>query len=269
MKLRGDIKMIDVKVIKDSINLDSDRLTTLACTYPRYIHSELMTHRMFSRNASSSRAIPIDKMIEEAETNMVDPMFMYNQRGMAASKSLVGRDLLEARREWEIARDSAVESASYLAGINVHKQIVNRLLEPFIHITTLITATEWDNFFNLRISDFAQQEINHLAIMMREAMRVSKPNVLVKYEWHLPFVQPTDMLHFDSKTVKKLSVARCARVSYLNHDNTTPNRDSDVALHDMLKERRHASPFEHVATPKPDWHANFFGWRQYRSELNV
>ena len=120
--------MIKVQVVADSITLEGHRLTTLACTYPRYIHAEVMTHRVFSRNASSSRAIPVEKMIEEAETNMVTPMFMYNQRGMAASKKLVGRDLLEAKREWEVARDSAVESASYLTGINVHKQLVNRLL---------------------------------------------------------------------------------------------------------------------------------------------
>ena len=261
--------MITVQLCADSRNQEGERLTTLICTYPRYIHAEVMTHRVFSRNASSSRAIPVERMIKEAEENPVTPIFVENQKGMQADNRLLGKDLKIAETEWSIAREQAIEAAEFMICIGVHKQIANRLLEPFIHITTLISSTEWDNFFSLRITPHAQQEICELARKMKEVRDFSIPNTLEDGQYHLPFMTPRD-IEFNVETRKKLSVARCARVSYLNHDKSFPVINNDIALHDRLKESRHSSPFEHIASPNiGSWDANFFGWKQYRSELSV
>lgn len=258
--------MISAKIIEDSVH-DGCRLTTLELEYPRYIHSELMTHRVFSRNAQSSRAIPVDKVIEKVEKDEWYPYFMKNKPGMAASEPLEGQDLIEAKGLWNQAKREAVRKAKQLSSLSIHKQTVNRLLEPFSTIKVILSSTEFDNFFSLRIHPAAQQEIQVLATKIRDAITDSIPARLDVGEWHLPYIRedervlPTDLL-------VKISTARCARVSYLNHDGFR-DIDKDLSLHNSLVKEGHMSPTEHVATPgiSDKFYGNFRGWIQYRKHI--
>lgn len=190
-----------------------------------------------------------------------------NKAGMSASEALTAEQAEEAKAEWLRARDSAVAHVKELQKFNVHKQIINRLLEPFMWHTVIISATEWDNFYTLRCAPNAQPEIQAAAGIMRNAMGASTPREVAIGQWHLPLVQD-DERSLPIEQQKKVSAARCARVSYLTHDG---KRDvaKDIELCERLWRDRHLSPFEHVATPSADadFHANFRGWLQMRREL--
>ena len=284
--------MIKAKVICDSISPSGVRLTTLELQYHRFVHSEMMTHRMFSRNASSSRAIPVEKMLKQVQENPAMPIHWgKNQPGMQAREEIECPPL--AQDVWKYASELAVDRAYELKDLDTHKQIVNRVLEPFQWIRVILTATEWDNFFKLRLHKDAQPEIQELARCMKKAMDESIPVELHPGEWHLPYV---DLADFDDSgdpilEAIKCSVSRCARISFLNHDNSTPNIDKDIALADKLLEAGHMSPFEHIATPmdfakdtfelawengvtQKDrdnnfWSGNFRGFLQYRKLLDA
>lgn len=274
------------KIIADSISDSQIRITTMELKYHRFIHSEFMTHRVFSRNASSSRAIPIERVLEQVKNSPAMPIHWgKNQPGMQAIQRLREMEMQHCESEWYDAAENAIKSAKYLASQGLHKQIANRLLEPFQHIKVIVTATEWDNFFKLRLAHDAQPEIQELAQRMKEAMDNSTPNELQHTEWHLPYLADGDFLKTTKDNFVKLSVARCARVSYLNHDNENPDIDKDIALADKLLQAGHMSPFEHQATPMKRyawfdenwvdgtthmtrdgvfWSGNFRGWIQYR-----
>jgi thymidylate synthase ThyX len=237
-------------------------------TFPRFVLSEFNTHRALSRNSASSRAIPTSKLIERIEADPVLPVeWGRNQKGMSASEHLGEEEVEEAKRAWLDARDAAVAQAQRLQHLHVHKQVVNRVLEPFLWHTVIVTATEWDNFFELRCAPNAQPEIREAAARVRDAIRASTPASVAEGEWHLPLVQP-DERSLDLEVQKKVAVARCARVSYLTHDGKR-EIEKDLELFERLKSDRHLSPFEHVATPTADaeYHANFRGWTQMRYEL--
>lgn len=271
--------MITAKVIEDSVSDDGIRLTTLQLCYPRFIHSEFMTHRVFSRSASSSRAIPVKKMIEQVRTNPAMPVHWgKNQPGMQAHEQLTGKSLELVISEWGMAAKCAADIAEMLTELGLHKQVANRILEPFQHIHVVVTATEWDNFFNLRCHPDAQPEMRVLAETMRDAMGASLPKSVGEGQWHLPYVSEEERADESLKhgDVLKLSTARCARVSYMKHDGTKPNIEEDIALHDKLvgSVPLHASPAEHSATPMPEyldnrWSGNFHGWIQYRKTLEI
>lgn len=260
--------MFQANIILDSLAPSNCRLTTFTLTYPRFIHAEFMTHRVFSRNASSSRAIPVSKMIEEIKKNYVEPEFWgKNQKGMQAEQELNGAEITMARSIWLKQRDGAIEAAQALADLGCHKQITNRILEPFMNITVICTATDYDNFFSLRCHPDAQPEIQKLAFMMRDALENSTPKKLQTSEWHIPFIQP-DEQHMDLEVKKKISVARCARVSYLTHDGKR-DIEKDLELYERLitgSGKGHWSPTEHVAMAidQPTRSGNFTGWVQYR-----
>lgn len=282
--------MITAKIIADSISTKGVRITTMELNYPRFIHSEFMTHRQFSRNASSSRAIPVEKQIHQVFNTPATPIHWgKNQPGMQARKEIDFPTL--AQDIWKYASELAVDRAYELKDLDIHKQIVNRLLEPFQYIKVIVTATEYDNFFKLRCHEDAQPEMYELARCMKEAMEESTPKLLKHGEWHLPYVDfpgPRGKELSLEKAIK-CSVARCARVSYLNHDNSNPNIEKDIALADKLLEAGHMSPFEHQATPmdfakdtyalawekgvthkdRKDnfWSGNFRGFLQYRQLL--
>ncbi len=261
--------MFKAKVVLDSISPAGKRLITMELTYPRFIHAEFMTHRMFSRNAASSRAIPTRKMIAMVEDNPAMPIFWgKNKKGMSPTKEI--ERINDAKSMWLDARDDAVDWAYSLYDLGVHKQIVNRILEPWKFITVICTATEWSNFFALRDHVDAQQEIAHLAKLMKQAQDKSEPILRM---WHLPYVFNVETLETinsrDFNDWLKISVARCARVSYLTHDGKR-DFEKDLVLHDRLltgSGHGHWSPFEHVAQAhKNSEHCsgNFIGWTQYR-----
>ncbi len=256
------------RVLLDSISEAGIRLTTLEVTFPRFVLAEFNTHRVFSRSSASSRAVPTAKIIERVENDPVTPLeWGRNKKGMSASERLAQEEEDEAERVWLDARDAAVEQARKLHDLKVHKQIVNRLLEPFLWHTVIVTATEWENFFTLRCSRNAQPEIREAAVRMRDAMNASAPSPVAQGEWHLPLVQQ-DERQLGEETRKKISAARCARVSYLTHEGKR-EIEKDLELYERLKQDRHLSPFEHVATPanENEFHANVRGWVQMRQEI--
>ena len=296
----------DVKILADSRSPAGYRLTTLEATFPRFVLAEFNTHRVFSRNSASSRAIPIFKQVRRVLEHPYVPIeFGSNQPGMQAGPALSGEAKLSAEDEWLRARDAAVrhvlglvtspEQAAeqadllgyleqveepYKAGerpdawLNVHKQVANRLLEPFMWHTVIVTATEWENFWNLRCHTDAQPEIKLIATMMRDAVHDSEPADLDWGEWHLPLVRDEDREEVPSaEDLVKVSAGRCARVSYLTHSGKR-DLDADIGLHDRLLESGHMSPMEHPARPLTreelegnEWSGNFRGWLPYRKTI--
>lgn len=297
------------RILADSLSRDDHRLTTFEVTFPRIVLAEFNTHRVFSRNSASSRAIPVVNQLRRVlEDPYVPGEFGTNQPGMQAGPALAGPGADAARAEWLSARDSAVAHVIRLisnadfcpapanlaqtveelgeaiasgalpeAWLNVHKQLANRLLEPFMWQTVIVTATEWSNFWNLRAHQDAQPEIQRVASLMREAWNQSEPDRLRDDEWHLPLMgsnggHPDDEL-LPHEMRLKVAVGRCARVSYLTHSGRR-DAQADVTLHDRLVESGHLSPFEHVARPmsaeelsKGEWCGNLRGWRAYRKDL--
>jgi thymidylate synthase ThyX len=298
---------ISAQIIADSINPKGCRLTTYVLEYHRYVHAELLTHRCFSKNAASSRAIPIEKMIEAVQTNPAMPVWWgKNQSGMQAKEELTndqlvdfshfyGADLyhvgsLEAgKRLWLKARDSAIQYVRHLNDIGLHKQIANRILEPWFHIRIILSGTDFENFFALRAHGDAQPEIQELAYKMLEAYNASTPRELKVGEWHIPFGDKMDdarlndlynelydggeMLtlpqvseRFDLMR-RKIAIARCARISYLNFEGKD-DYAADIKLCDRLfgANPKHLSPTEHVAQclDSEEYVGNFRGWKQMR-----
>lgn len=318
--------IISAKTILRSRNASAPEkvLSTLLLRYPRFIHAELMTHRAFSRNAASSRAIPVAKIIDDILADTAMPLHWgKNQRGMQASEecdeivqSIVPNAFMgaglerwsdidpdqaladdrpawevqvvgwEARAAWLNARDFAIAQARAFDAAGYHKQVVNRLLEPFMHITVLVSSTEWDNFLELR--DHADAE-PHIAMLAREVRKClddeSTVQTLEPGEWHLPFASGRweGENPIDKRALIKLSVARCASTSYKTVEGFDMTLDRAVALHDKLVGSHpiHASPCEHVAMADdkrpvarinygwhhPEQHGNFVGFRQYRHML--
>ena len=250
-------------------------LFTLQLRYPRFIHAELMTHRVFSRNASSSRAIPVAKMIEQVRNNPAMPIHWgKNQPGMQAREELNETDKRRVQQAWY---DAAIQSsylAEYMNKCGAHKQVVNRILEPFQFMHVIVTSTEWQNFFELRDHEDAEPNIDELAKTMKRAMLASTPDMLSFGDWHLPYVRKEELKKHGIEICRKLSAARCARVSYLTHDGREPDVEKDIELFERLvgSVPLHASPIEHQATPDPDtwpgtnrhlW-GNLSHWVQFR-----
>lgn len=258
--------MIKAEILLDSVSQSGSRLTTFILTYPRFIHSELMTHRVFSRNAASSRAIPVKKMIEDIRKEPAMPIYWgKNQSGMQAAEELDSESIEKAKAVWIEACEDAIGHAEKLMAIGLHKQIANRILEPWFHMRTIVTASEWDNFYGLRRHKDAQPEFKALADLMGAAHASHAPVVKFREEWHLPFVRD-DEWWMDLDLLKKISVARCCRVSYLNVDGSSPDIEKDINLHKKLVESGHMSPLEHAAMCTNDnvFYGNFKSWKQYR-----
>lgn len=269
---------IEASVIEDSSAPNGVRLTTLQLRYPRFIHPEFMTHRVFSRNASSSRAIPTPKLIEQVRRTPAMPVHWgRNQPGMQAEVEVDAQTQARAEAEWRSAAEEAAYAAVRMHELGVHKQVVNRLLEPFLHIEVIVTATEWSNFFALRAHPDAQPEIHALALAMRHAMNGSRPRTVNASRddpegWHLPYIAPDERKGEKAVFLAKVSAARCARVSYLTHAGEKPNIEKDLVLFQRLigAQPPHASPVEHQAFPLRAaslWSRNLRGWRQFRSLL--
>lgn len=258
--------MIKAEIVADSVGTHGCRITSFVLTYPRFIHAEVMTHRAFSRNAASSRAIPVQKMIDDVNQHPARPIHWgRNQKGMQAHDALDTATAEQAIRLWDNAAREAVATVKKLLDLGVHKQVANRILEPFTHMVTLVTATDLHNFFALRAHADAQPEFHALAFSMLEAYHVNSTPQLVKPgEWHVPFAgELTGGLRIDQRL--KIATARAARVSYRTFGGEI-DPEADFALHDRLKDSGHWSPFEHSAQclDSPRRSGNFTGWDQYR-----
>lgn len=276
------------KMLCDSISPDGIRLTTMEVTFPRIVLAEFNTHRMFSRNSASSRAIPVEKQLKKLENPFVPIYWGKNQKGMQADQELESGDKQAAEARWRQACLAAMSAAQDLLKLGIHKQITNRLLEPFMWHTVICTATEWNNFFALRRHKDAQPEIKKIADLMWELLYDNSPNAINYSDWHLPLIDPNEVfdLEVNGLDVKMVSIGRCARVSYLTHDGIRDPK-ADIKLCEDLKRNGHMSPLEHVARPmtqeeikfwsKYDYSqdrllhepfcGNFKGWIQFRKEI--
>ena len=281
MSIRQGKNGISAEIILDSISEVGIRLTTFELVYPRIIHAELMTHRVFSRNAASSRAIPFTKMKEQLTAAPV--------RFGAANKGMqdTGEDFAAMVRApdngysclpnvaWEYARNSAIDWATAFHDAGYHKQIYNRLTEPFQMMKTIVTATEMPNFFWLRNDVAADPTLQELARVMFDVYNNSKPTLLKSGEWHLPYVGSCydykeknsigtgdfGLVYFigaaqlSLEDAIKVSSARCAAVSFRNEDY---DLEKSQQVYDRLvgDERKHSSAMEHQATPMAEWCEN-------------
>jgi len=278
---------VDVKIIADSVSPAGKRITTFQLRYQRFFHSELMTHRMLSRNASSSRAIPVAKMLSQVWNDPAMPVYWgSNKAGMQAGAELTGFKRKVAESLWVATGRAACIASWCMMKVGMHKQITNRMLEPWQYISVVVTATEWNNFFDLRNHKDAQPEFRVLASEIAKAMAESTPVSLAEGEWHLPYISAEEIQ--DAKwfstyqELPKWSAARCARVSYNKHDGTKPSIEDDEELYNQLMTRPytdkrgntygdgdpiHASPVEHQAYASQDGalpSGNFVGWVQLR-----
>ncbi len=238
----GDITVIYAKILSHSISHSSIEICTLEIKAPKFLDAEFEKHRMISSNSSSDRAIPFLKMLDKGYYLPDD--IRLNQPGMQGDLLL---DETDKEEFWNDLKDIYGYTSEKLKQWDkVHKQHLNRYLMGFSWQHKVATATEWTNFFNLRLNKASDPSMYMLASVMEQAMRDSHPVTLQPGEWHLPFlVESSGNLEDDIKC----SVARCARVSYLNHDNSTPDINKDIALADKLLEAGHMSPFEHQGKP--------------------
>lgn len=253
---------------------------TIRMRYPRPIHGEIMTHRVFSRNARSSRAVPVQTMLNEVRTIPYVPWHWgKNQKGMQANEEcnalvklqsvkyanggLYYRDEdFDSENAWLKARDVAADVAKAFMNVGYHKQNPNRLLEPFSWMDTLITATDWANFLHLRDHKDAEPHLQDLARLVKQAIDEATIWVRDEGEWHLPYINNDDRRLadslFDASPVRKqqmvneflckISAARCARISYKPFDgDASYERELERYNSLVTSERIHASPLEHQA----------------------
>lgn len=252
--------MISAKVLSDS-SFNGSRCVTMELEFPRIILAEFNTHRVYSRNTASSRAIPIEKNIKLIETNPFIPTWTGNQAGMVGTE--VDKETkVKADKVWLQAKDVMVELAKILSGLGIHKQNANRLLEPFSYVKTIVTSTEWDNFFNLRLASDAQPEIQELAQRMKEAIDNSKPVELTPDMAHTPYMNGGHSKIDDVDSILG-SAACCAQVSYRKL-NTEPEALDRIVTRLIGNGHIHASPFEHVCVGGSNGLGNLNGFSQLR-----
>lgn len=253
---------MQVKLIKDSI-ANGIRICTFVLVYPRLIHSELMTHRVFSRNAASSRAIPTKAIIQNLRDDPAEIVWWgKNISGMQAKEELKRWQLKLAKFGWATARELAILAARFMGAVGLHKQIANRVLEPFQNIRVVVTSTEWNNFLVLRNHPDAQPEFKVLASWMSSLLNTHKPEILQPGEWHIPYVttvrvagriaylQPeiaqTECVEITLEQALKVSASMAAQESYRKSD---PSLEKAEAIWERLVGQMpvHASPTEHQA----------------------
>lgn len=281
--------MVDItaEAILDSVSSnggDNARLLTVRCRYPKFIHGEHLRHRTFSFSVSSSRAIPVAKNLAEVRSDELraGPVWWgREQKGMSSGDELDREKIWpapyspkeQAEWEWKMAALDATTRAWNLQQLGAHKSIVNRILEPFLHVNVLVTGTTpgWMNFFGLRLDKAAQPEIRALAEACWRVWNDSAPRTLKTGEWHLPYADDNDSIcesnvfweQWDRRKAsgyegsyvdirKRLSVARCAHLSYESFETgARMTVEQCLQVYDKLvgSVPIHASPAEHQATP--------------------
>lgn len=264
---------ISAKVILHSVSPEGYEIATVALTCHRFIAPEVGTHREISKSASSSRAIPIDRMLRMVLEDPAIPVHWGKaQKGMGALEEIAPSLHESVLADWLEARDCMVRIARRMAAKGLAKEVCNRLLEPFGWITYILTSTSWANLLSLRRHPTAQPEFQEAVGCLLTALNESRtPQLLQPGQWHLPFTTPEELAEYGLDTTRKCSAARCARASYLRHDGTTPDVTQDLGLHDRLVSAvpPHMNPAEHQATPTEDrtlW-GNLKHWGSYRKTI--
>lgn len=257
-------------IIADSIGSHGIRLTTFQVRLPKFLLQEIARHRVLSLSFNSSRAIPAKTIRRQVWHDPVMPIeWGSNRSGMSAGNPLIGWRLKLAIAAWHGVSKLACCGAWILSILQLHKQHVNRILEGFVWADGVITATDWDNLFKLRIHPDAQPEFCELATQMRDLLESHRPEILATADWHLPYIAEYERAIYGLSTLKDLSASRCARVSY---GLAPPDYNKDIKRANMLRssDPPHLSPYEHVAQCmlKGDYRSgNFTGWFQYRKEI--
>ncbi len=252
-----------VDILLDSISpFTGIRLTTFALEYPQNIHQQVLTHRMFSRNSMSLRAMSFERV---AELPIAEKTWTLEKKGMVGELA----DTWESNIADSIVarmRNSVLRYAIELKDLGIHHQDINDYLRPFLNIQVVLSSTEWDNWFTLRLAKDAKPDIYNLALAMKEAMEDHRPEE--SYD-HIPVIEDISCNTEDEyQASKKISAARLARYSYMKFSD---NVEADLKLADKLIANKHASPFEHIATATEDdnFYNNFRGWRQLRKDLGL
>jgi len=260
---------ISAKVLARSRSVVTGKIiTTFELIYPRFILAELNTHSLLKRNSASSRAIPIAKVIEQVRNDYAMPVHWgKNQPGMSAKEELVAPQLNEVKGMWEDAAMEAAYIAEKMDKCGAHKQVANRIMEPFQWMKTVLTATEFDNFFYLRRHPDADPNIAALAECMWQAMHAAPIFDLYPGEWHVPYVHRKracprlegsfgpieywdlrDAVQLTLEQALAVSSSCCAQTSFRTTDDSI---EKAQRIFERLVESKpvHASPFEHQATP--------------------
>lgn len=293
--------MYEAKVLADSISPDGVRITTLEVEYPHAIHKDIMTHCMLSRNFQSFRAFPPAKVIEKIERDPFRPeVFEGYVKGMGQGDAIAEQE--RANGLWDDHIEHSLNVARLMLGMGLAKAQVNFVLQDLTSIRGIITATEWDNFYDLRLATnpetgkpLARPEVYKIASMMHAVHQASQPVELGRDQWHVPLTNPAatpdELSEGGWDRLKKMSTGRCARVSYLTHTGVR-DASKDIELHDGLRTDKHMSPFEHVARPivitgpkwlaevdetsrkstgalvrGRDWRGKLYGWHPYRLDI--
>jgi hypothetical protein len=267
--------MIRATVVADSVSPAGHRLTTLEVTFPRMILAEVNTHRVFSRNSASSRAVPVRRMLEQVKEDPFVPLVWRRAApGMVGGEILTDDGDVKAAREWWLmARDAAVVHAGRLLDLGLHKTLPNRVLEPYAWHTAIISGTTWDGFWAQRCAPGADDHMRLTAEAMRAACDASTPRPIGAREWHLPYITAEEYENPDLSDVqlRQVSAGRCAQVSYLNHGRADVEADLDRFARLRAADPPHWSPMEHQAMPLPSDvgrpFGNFTGWVQQRHIL--
>jgi len=268
---------ISAEIIADSVNETGQRITSFIVVFPRIVLAEFNTHRMLSRNSASSRAIPFETMLKRLETEPFVPIkFQKDHSGMQGTEYFEGAAEESAKHHWDCAKNNAIVVAKQMSEAGITKQLCNRILEPFMYHTVIVTATDWENFFKLRAHEAAEIHIQDLAYKMLHEYNKSEPKQLKLGDWHIPFGDKIEASRIikalggvantdDINNAKiKIATARCARVSYLNYEGKD-DYEADFKLYDRLSSLGHWSPFEHCASATTDIvSGNFRGFLQLR-----
>lgn len=260
--------MISANILCDSFNIATDtRLITWELEYPRAIHAELMTYRTMSRSSASSRAIRTSTNIRQVEKAPVQPTWYEDTSGMASRKLMSLENATQAQLYYEGAVRDAVKRARMLDSIPAHRSIVNRGLEPYNWIKTVLSGTEWNQLFVQRLDINAEPWFQNLCYKMVKKLISDDTDIEIVEpgDWHIPYKSKADSV-LSVETQIKVAVARCARTSYMQFDGSF-SIEKDIELHDRLVNSGHWGPFEHVAVAAPDkrFYANYRGFEQYRS----
>lgn len=260
---------IKAKIVCDSISPNGDRLTTIECVFPRYILPEVLTHRMISKSAQSSRAIPISKRIEEVRENPYIPIHWgQNKAGMVAEIEVSDETKDEAESVWREAALAAADYAHYLGQLKIHKQVASRILEPFLWQTNVMSSTSfgWDNLIKLRAHPDAQTEFQELAVSIRHELNNSRPKYIEYGQMHLPYITQSELDNHGIYKCQKASVARVARTSYGNQGGWDIEKDLELEKRLFSADPKHDAPYEMPACPTVDKNikGNYNGWLQLR-----
>lgn len=261
---------VSATIIADSIGSNGIRLTTFQVRVPKFLLQEIARHRVLSLSFNSSRAIPAKMMRERVNTDPCEPLFWGSNRpGMSAESELTGWRLKLAKIIWRSHTKITLLAHYLLEKIGLHKQHVNRKLEADLWVDGVISATDWDNLFELRIHFDAQPEFRELAAILRGLLSFNTPSVLPLSAWHLPYISDYERQIYTSEILRDLSASRCARVSY-----GLPDFDyqKDIIRARKLKTSNppHYSPFEHIAQSMylSNYRSgNYRGWHQYRKTI--